>query len=283
MPIREVTLMPSTIETIDMAIFNLINEGFDLHTTTNRGFKKVPVLWSTSERAFDSKSKDLRDHIRDSVGKLRLPLMTIERTSLSKDPTFKGSFQANMFAERNGPRGYKKHPRLVSRKISQKTTRKFASIDSNSESGQENYPTNNRKVVYEETYAPIPVWINVGYSVRMRTEYQQQMNDLLAPFATKTGNINSMIAEYDGHRYEVFIEQDFTQKNNVSNLGEDERTFETEIKLKVLGFLLGDGDNEEAPKIVTKETIVEVKLVRERSIVGDTKPWESDDDDFREF
>ena len=69
----------------------------------------------------------------------------------------------------------------------------------------------------------------------------------------------------------------------MSNLGEEERKFQTTINLKVLGYLLGDGENEEAPKIVTKESIVEVKLVRERVIVGDKKPWESDDDNFRGF
>ncbi len=70
MPTREITLEPSTIETIDFAIYNLINEGFDLHTSTNTGFKKVPVLWISPERAFNSKDKE----IRDSVGKLKLPL-----------------------------------------------------------------------------------------------------------------------------------------------------------------------------------------------------------------
>ena len=283
MPNKEIILEPSTLETIDFAIYNLINEGFDLHTSTNSGFKKVPVLWISPERAFDSKSKDIRDHIRDSVGKLVLPLITIERTSMSKDPTFKGGYQANLFPELSGPRGYRKHQRLVSRKIVQKATRKFASSKSAKLNGQENFPIDNRKVVYEETYAPIPVWVNVGYSIKLRTEYQQQMNDLLAPFITKTGNINSLVASYNGHRYEVFIEQDYAQNNNVSNLGEDERSFDTTVKLKVLGFLLGEGENEEVPKIVTKETIVEVKLVRERSIVGDKKPWESDDDDFRDF
>ena len=59
--------------------------------------------------------------------------------------------------------------------------------------------------------------------------------------------------------------------------------FETSITFKTLGYLLGDGENEEVPKVVTKETIVEVKLIRERSIVGDKKPWESDEDDFRDF
>lgn len=279
MPNKEIPLQPSTLETIDTAIYNLVNDGFDLHTTTNSGFKKVPVLWISPERAFNSKDKD----IRDSVGKLKLPLITVERSAMSKDPTFKGGYQAHVFPALDGPRGYRKHPRLISRKISQKTTRKFASAKSGKYNGQENYPVDNKKVVYEETYAPIPTWINATYTIRLRTEYQQQMNDLVTPFATKTGNINALFAEYNGHRYEVFIEGDYAQGNNVANLAEEERAFETTITFKVLGYLLGDGENEEVPKIVTKETIVEVKLVRERSIVGDKKPWESDDDDFREF
>lgn len=270
---------PSTIETIDTAIFDLINEGFDLHTTTNGGLKKVPVLWISPERAFNSKDKD----IRDSVGKLKLPLVSVERKSLSKEPSFKGAFQANVFPETTGPRGYKKHQRLISRKISQKSTRKFASVESQKESGQQNYPTDNKKVVYEEVYAPIPVWVNVGYTIKLRTEYQQQMNDLVTPFISRTGNINAMLAFHDGHQYEVFIDGDYSQTNNVANLAEEERSFETTITLKVLGYLLGDGLNEDAPEIVTKETIVEVKLIRERTIIGDEKPWESDDDGFRGF
>ena len=276
---NEKILTPSTIETIDMAIYNLINEGFDLHTRTNTGFRKVPVLWMSPERAVNSKDKD----IRDSVGKLKLPLISVDRTNFNKDPAFKGGWQAHVFPDTNGPRGYKKHQRLVSRKISQNPTRKFAQSEAKKTYNDHNFPIDNKKVVYEETYAPIPVWVTVNYSVTLRTEYQQQMNDLMAPFATRTGLINAIFAEHNGHRYETFIQGDLTMSNNTANLGEDERMFQTKVDLKVLGYLLGDGENEEAPKITTRETIVEVKLIRERSIVGDTKPWESDDDSFRDF
>ena len=271
--------MPSTIETIDLAIYNLINDGFDLHTKTNTGFKKVPVLWMSPERAVNSKDKE----IRDSVGKLKLPLITIDRTSFNKDPTFKGGWQAHVFPDTDGPRGYRKHQRLISRKIAQGPTRKFASSESGQFNGQQNYPIDNKKIVYEETYAPIPVWVTVNYSINLRTEYQQQMNDLMTPFATKTGLINALIADYNGHRYETFIQGDLSITNNSNNLGEEERSFATKVDLKVLGYLLGDGTNEAAPKITTRETVVEVKLIRERTIVGDSKPWESDDDSFRDF
>jgi len=279
MATREQAMTPSTIETIDLAIYKLINEEFDLHTKTNSGFKKVPVLWMSPERAVNSKDKD----IRDSVGKLKLPLITIDRTSFNKDPQFKGGWQAHIFPDTAGPRGYRKHQRLVSRKIAQAPTRKFASSKSGQFNGQQNYPVENKKVVYEETYAPIPVWVTVNYSINLRTEYQQQMNDLMTPFATRTGLINALIADYNGHRYETFIQGDLTTSNNSNNLAEEERSFATKVDLKVLGYLLGDGTNEEAPKLTTRETVVEVKLIRERSIVGDSKPWESDDDSFRDF
>lgn len=276
---KDYILSPSTIETIDTAIYNLINDDFDLHTDTNSGFRKVPVLWMSPERAVNSKNKD----IRDSVGKLKLPLISIDRTSFNKDPSFKGGWQAHLYPDKEGPRGYRKHQRLVSRKIAQAPTRKFASSKSGRFNGQQNYPVDNKKVVYEEIYAPIPVWVTVNYTVTLRTEYQQQMNDLMTPFATKTGLINALFAEYDGHRYETFIDGNLAASNNTANLGEDERSFETKVDLKVLGYLLGDGENEEAPRFTKRETVVEVKLIRERTIVGDTKPWESDDDSFRDF
>ena len=109
MATKEYPMTPSTIENIDLAIYKLINEDFDLHTRTNTGFKKVPVLWMSPERAVNSKDKD----IRDSVGKLKLPLITVDRASFNKDPQFKGGWQAHIFPDKSGPRGYKKHQRLL--------------------------------------------------------------------------------------------------------------------------------------------------------------------------
>jgi len=276
---KEISIQPSTIETIDKAVYEMINETFSLHTTTNAGWKKVPVLWISPERSFHVKKKE----IRDAVGKLKLPLISIERTSFAKDPNMKGAWQANIFPDKSGARGYKKHVRRVARKISEEKTRDFASADAKKEAGDNHFPTNNKKIVYEEIYIPIPVWVTVNYSITLRTEYQQQMNDLMTPFVTRTGNINSLLIRNEGHQFEAFIQQDMSQSNNMSNLGEDERMFQTKVDIKVLGYLLGDGVNEEAPKIVTKETTVEVKLVRERVIIGDEKPWKTDNKKYREF
>lgn len=275
---KEISLQPSTIETVDSAVYSLIDDTFSLHTKTNSGFRKVPVLWISPERSFHVKNKE----IRDAVGKLKLPLITIERTSFSKDPNFKGGWQANIFPSKGQEDSYKKHVRTVKRKISGKT-RDIASADAKRSVGDEYYPTSNKKIIYEETYTPIPVWVTLNYSITLRTEYQQQMNDLMTPFATRTGNINSLLIRDSGHQYEAFIQQDFAQSNNMSNLGEEERMFQTKIDIKVLGYLLGDGLNEEVPKIVTKETTIEIKMSKERVIVGDRVPWKKNTNNTEEL
>ncbi len=79
--------MPSTIETIDQAFFNWVDETINPSSTTNKGFKKVPVIWISAERAIQIKNnKDLRD----KNGVLKFPLMIVNRTEVAKDPTFKG-------------------------------------------------------------------------------------------------------------------------------------------------------------------------------------------------
>ena len=126
--------------------------------------------------------------------------------------------------------------------------------------------TYTKKIVYEEVYIPIPVYVSITYSLTIRTEYQQQMNDLVLPFITSTGQINSFVFEKNGYRYEAFIQQDYSQDNNTNNLGEDERFFSTKIDVKVLGYVHGLGSNDPKPQVVTKENIVEVKLVGERIV-----------------
>lgn len=259
------TIQASTLENIDVGIYEFIDEQFNLHVTSNGGFEKVPVLWMAAERSFQIKN-DVT--IRDSTGKLRLPIITINRTSVAKDPSFKGSYQANHIIPSTGPRGYKNNPSFVGRKIVNVKSSEFLRNDVNTETkGQDNTGhTITKKIVYEEVFLPIPVYVSIVYNINIRTEYQQQMNSLIVPFISSTGQINSFVFEKNGYRYEAFIQQDFTQDNNATNLGEDERYFSTKIDIKVLGYVHGLGDNDPKPQVVTKENIVEVKLVGERIV-----------------
>ena len=71
------TIELSTLETIDMGLYEHINKVLDIHTKTNRGLIKVPVLWLSAERTFQIKNDR---SFRDAIGKLQLPLISIERS-----------------------------------------------------------------------------------------------------------------------------------------------------------------------------------------------------------
>ena len=268
--------MPSTLETVDYAIYNWLNDEVDLHTTTQDGLEKVPVIWASAERAYQVK----RDNkLRDQDGTLILPLITIERTNVVKDPAKKGTAWANIPPVKDEKGG----SITIARRIKQNKTANFANADAwrkplNAGPNQQSFPPRrdsmgrrieNKKVVYETITIPMPVYLDITYSIVVRTEYQEQMNDLTTPFMTRTGGINYFLAEHDGHRFESFIQSDFTQDNNVSSMEADYRKYETKIDIKTLGYIIGEGKNQEQPKIVVRENAVEVKFPRERVIVGD--------------
>ena len=272
--LKEIPFMPSTLETIDYAIYNWLNDEMDVHTTTQDGFEKVPVIWSAAERAFQVK----RDtDMRDQDGALILPLITIERTMVTKDPTRKGTAWANIPPVKDEKGG----SIMIARRIKQDKTANFANADSwRKKSGtgpnQRTYPKKdgqgrlieNKKVVYETITIPMPVYLDVIYSISIRTEYQEQMNDLVTPFMTRTGGVNYFTARHDGHRFESFIQSSFAQENNVSAMETDYRKYETKVDIKTLGYIVGEGKNQEQPKMVVRENAVEVKLPRERVIIG---------------
>ena len=273
--LREIPFMPSTLETVDYALYNWLNDELDLHTTTQDGYEKVPVIWASAERSFQVK-RDREQ--RDQDGTLVLPLITIERTSVVKDPTKKGTVWANIPPVDDEKGG----SITIARRIRQDKTANFVNADSwrkmsGTGANQRTFPkrdslgrrVQSNKVVYETITIPIPVYLDITYSIAIRTEFQEQMNDLVTPFVTRTGGINYFLAKHEGHRYESFIQSDFTQDNNVSSMDIEYRKYETKIDIKTLGYLVGEGKNQEQPKIVIRENAVEVKFPREKIIMGD--------------
>ena len=277
--LKEITFMPSTVETIDRAFLDFVDNKLDIFSTTNKGWEKVPVLWVSAERAFQIK----RDKgLRDSKGILKLPLITIERKGMKKDPSMKGVAWAHI-PEVNDNKG---GALTIARRIKQDKTANFLNADTYRKEGsmsaadvgegQLNFPnTATSKVVYETVTMPMPTYVVVDYNVVIRTEYQQQINNIITPFITKTGQINNFVMRQEGHMFEGFIQGDFNQESNVAQLNEEERMYETSIKIKVLGYLIGEGPNRERPKLTLRENAVEVKIPREQVIFGDIPEFDS--------
>jgi len=269
---KEIPIMPSTIETIDRAFYKWMDEELDIFSTTNKGWKKVPVIWSSAERAFQIKSnKD----IRDDNGVLKLPLITIERTSLVKDPSSKGVAWAHLPPVNDEKGG----AITIARTINQEKTSNFQNADAARKRGrigrptvghgQQNFRRTNNKVVYNTITTQMPTYVNVMYSVNIKTEYQQQVNEILTPFVTKTGQIDNFFIFDEGHKFEGFIQGNFGLSSNAANQGQEERYYNSKIDVKILGYLIGEGANAERPKIVLRENAVEFKFPRERAMTED--------------
>tara|TARA_R100000808_G_C2114791_1_gene127783 strand:+ start:163 stop:1098 length:936 start_codon:yes stop_codon:yes gene_type:complete len=284
---------PSTLETIDFAFYDFVNKRLNLAANTNKGWKKVPIIWATPERAFLSKHKG-EPPLFDVDGTVIYPIITIERTSVSKELNRKGSFWGASADFVDPIRGGRI---MMSRKIKQDKTRNFAVTQNTKQykDGENNTIVNgspglqpyfpikdNKKVVYETLNIPMPVYLTLNYKITVTTEYAQQMNQLLSPFATLGGHINSFAIKRDGHKYEAFLQSDFGAISNVSDLGNDERKFESNLNFEVLGYIIGETPNGERPKIVRRQNAVEVKIPRERVILGDIPDYIDDRGFYRD-
>ena len=163
---------------------------------------------------------------------------------------------------------------VMARRINQDKTSNFANADANKLTrGQANFPTNNKKIVYNTITSPVPTYVVANYDVIIRSEYQQQLNEMFTPFIVKTGQINNFFIKDSGHKFEGFIQGDFSLDNNVVNMGDEERIYRTTINIKILGYLLGASKNDERPKITVRENAVEVRTPREHVILGDIKDF----------
>jgi hypothetical protein len=175
----------------------------------------------------------------------------------------KGVFQGTVFETDDEQGG----SLVVSRVINQEKTRAYAKSTAKRTTQDSSYPIANNKIVYQTISAPMPVNVEINYEIILRTEYQQQMNNLMLPFITNPGTINYIKLENDGHRYEGFIEGQFSSKSNLSDYSNDERKFETSITIRVIGYLVGQENNREKPHFSVRENFVEVKIPKESVII----------------
>lgn len=263
---RDVPRFKSNLEDIDFAVYKFVDEIMDLKTSSNKGFRKTPVIWSGSERAHNIKDDDIR---RDKAGMIILPVISIERDSVKKDEKSRVIPYAKVDPVGDLKGGYL----TINKVINQDKTRNFANADAYRRRAQENYPIyrnkKNKKIVYDTLTIPIPIYVDVGYKIVLRTEYQQQMNELLTPFIRVSNAHKRVIIENNSNRYEAFIQEDYTMNNNISNYQAEERKYETTISMNVFGYLIGDDKNQKQPRVVRRENAVQIRFAGERIVVQD--------------
>ena len=276
---KQKTLSPSTLETVDFALYNWLNEKLNIYTDSNEGRRKVPIIWITAERAFQVKNdKELREIDSQSI---IYPAMVVERNSVSKTNANERVIPGNIFPQMDRKRGafplYRRVVKDKTQNFQNSVAKKFTSQT------QETFklPFESSEVVYETLYTGYPVFLNMNYTIKIRTIYIQQLNEILLPFQRFTGGINQFLVEHENHKYEAFIEDDYSISSNASNLGGEEKKFDAEIKIKVLGYITADGINQDTPYIVSRESPAKIRFTRERSML-DEKNSNNDDGFFKQ-
>ena len=264
---RDVPRFKSSLEDIDFAVYKFVDEIMDLSTKTNKGFRKTPVIWSGSERAHNIKDDDIK---RDKTGMIILPVISIERSAVKKDEKSRVIPFAKLDPTNDLKGGFLK----INKVIQQDKTRNFARAESQRRRGQQNFPLyknnkKNGKIVYETLTIPIPIYVTVGYKIVLRTEYQEQMNDLLTPFIRVSNGHKRVLVEHNSNQYEAFFEEDYAMSNNVSSYESNERKYETSLGLNVFGYLIGDEKNQKQPRVASRENAVQIRFARERIVVQD--------------
>jgi|10_taG_2_1085330.scaffolds.fasta_scaffold02399_7 hypothetical protein len=276
------SLAPSTLEDVDYALYNYINDGLNIFTDTNKGFEKVPIIYSIPERAYQIKNDP---NLREGGRTLIYPLISILRDGMVKNPQNKGKYGVYVppyfdYYDRGGAIP------LV-RAVQQDKTKNFANANAvrghmsgtGVNKNYQTFPIKNKNIVYETLMIPIPTFVELTYRVGIITEYQQQMNEIVAPFLAKTSTPSAFKIKHEGNSYEAFIEPDFSFENNSAALDVDERIFKTNVTIKVLGYLIGSGKNENTPVPVARQSAAKIRIQRERVVVGDEIPWNSNSKD----
>jgi hypothetical protein len=273
--VEEQLFMPSTLENIDYSVYNFF-QNLNISALSNEGFQPVPISWVGIERAYNRKDRNWTDDETfimksDELGAVIYPAITIERKGISKDRTKRGK----LYSPLDRLREMGQSDIVIARRISQNDTNKFATADAyrKSKGAQDkNFKRTNKKVVYETITIPAPSYMEINYEIECFTEYQQQMNDIVAYLIDATNPSNYIVVGRNGHSYEGFIDSDYIADNTISSLDEAERKFKMTLNLRVLGYIHGAGPNEQLPRISKTQNAVEVKIGRERVIFDVKNP-----------
>ena len=140
-----------------------------------------------------------------------------KRTSIKQTPVNDSPIPARLFADGDGT------TLVIAKKIKQSKTKNFANATSLRLYKQNNFKFKNEKIVYEYVTVPLPIYHDFSYTINLRAEYQQQINDMIQPFAafsnrdfkafegsgnTLTGGFNFFV---NTHQAKITLEFNSTQ------------------------------------------------------------------------
>lgn len=255
---------PSTLEDIDTALLNFVNNDLNIFCDTNDGFQKVPVIFASPERAYQIKDDP---NLRPNGRTLEYPLISIIRGGLINNPENKGKYGVYIPPYFGF---YKKGGTIpIARRVNQEKSSERANLTAKKRFNQSTFPFDNQKVVYDTLYIPMPTYVEITYEIKLISDFQQQMNQMIEALMGTFSTPVAFKIEHEGNVYEAFGDETFTNEGNNAGLDVNERIFKSATTITVLGYIIGSNKNDDVPTVIVRESAAEVTIGRERVVLGD--------------
>jgi len=257
----ETVFTPSNLENIDSALFEWVDEYLNIFCQSEEGWRKVPVIFSSPERAWMSKAlKDLHDNKHT----LKYPIISVSRKNINrpkqKNAALPGSYLGN--TELSGSL-------TIFKKLNSGKTADRANMDSLRSKGVINFPKKKtNRPIYDIYKIPFPTFVILNYEISIRTNFQEQMNEIISPFLKHGKNTHGFKLLKEGHSYECFIGEGMNNSSNQDNIDAEERRFEYTFTMDMYGYLMHGESNDKGPTVVVTQNRPEVVIKTEFIYTG---------------
>lgn len=245
------------IEDVDRAVFELFNEVLPFYYESEGKQNKVPVVYATGERAVILKK---HEPLRDQAGALILPIISIMKTGVEQDPQWglvptrdeiiikKRIYTNNLeYKEYLNENNFKNMENVI-----EKSTTDGNFSKRNFDKGETNVSLKrNRNNIYETFTMPVPRFFQSSFEITFWCQFQQQINHMYEALMSSYPNMSRdfKLESKKGYSYIALLDAPFSQDNNFSGLGEDERIVKASISLKVNGYVINSKFPGSVPQI----------------------------------
>ena len=262
----DIKIPSCTIEDLDRAVFNLFDTQLPLQVKQkDDGVKKVPVIFATGERFAILRRKIHLGDRGPSHSALILPLISIQRTSISQDPEnghmpgqtlpitikrrlskdnpvykrlvnemgFQNQDEVAAVGHNNAPDGSGAMPGTVG-------TRRNQSVSPDAIEGRFLKPqfSNN---IYETLTIPPTKHYTATYDVSIWAQYTQEMNEMLMTIMSLYQNNDRRTFRLEspkGYWFVGYVSGDLSADNNTDDFTDQERVIRYNFSIKANGYII---------------------------------------------
>jgi len=227
------------VENLDRTFLNFVDKFIDAEVKTNKGSEKVKVLFSSKERW-----ASLRNHagIRDSQGRLILPLITILRTTneIDMEATYSELNHISILQKVDSKSIYSKQ--------------RYDYEDTQPGLAKPTEPNATRQgPLYDYISFPSPKSIKLTYEVSFWSDYMSQNNSIFESFVNNIERQIHYIFGEDGFYFPVKIVS-VSNDSNLEEFSDDERIIRQTISFEVFAYLVDE------KKIKQERSAIELQL-----------------------